>query len=316
MNQPQNIVFFVVDEFQPLDFFGPFEVFAAANQAAANQYQLTLCSNKKGIITSESGIKLHVDQTIYQVTSLDTLILCGGSGARKEQLSSKDLAQLSKLACRAKRVVSICTGAFLLAALKLPEEFCITTHWAHENEFNESYPNLELNCKALYLQQGKIWSSAGVTAGIDLSLALIEQDLGTAIANSVARQLVVYMKRPGDQHQFSEPLKHQFSAKGRLAKLPEWLLENIHKSITLVDIAKHFGLSLRQFNRVFKATFKTTPAKYLESLRLDQARILISNKQFTIEQISQKVGFKSADSFRRAFERKFSITPSLYRQQF
>ncbi|WP_251358650.1 GlxA family transcriptional regulator [Kangiella sp. TOML190] len=316
MSKLHHIAFFIVNEFQPLDLFGPLESFAAANQIAGPQYRLTLCSIKSGKVTSESGIQLQVDKSIYQISNLDTLVFCGGSGARKDRLSTRDLAQLERLATDTERLVSICTGAFLLAALNLPTRFSVTTHWDHENDFSKEYPDVTLNCKALYLQQGKVWSSAGVTAGIDLSLALIERDLGSSIANSVARQLVVYMKRPGDQSQFSDPLKHQVNAKGRLANLPNWLLKNISEPINVANLAEHFGLSLRQFNRVFKSTFKTTPAKYLESIRLDQARILLSNKQFTVEQIALKVGFNSADSFRRAFERKFSINPSLYQQQF
>jgi len=192
----------------------------------------------------------------------------------------------------------------------------VTTHWRHAHDLARRFPALKVDPKALYLKDGKFYTCAGIAAGIDLSLALIEEDFGPRVALSVARELVVYLKRPGGQEQFSEPLKFQTQASDRFADLAAWIQGHLQEDLSAEALADRACLSPRHFSRRFKDAFDATPAAFVESLRLTEARERLTLPDQTIERIAASVGFKSTDAFRRAFERRYGLKPTTYRKHF
>lgn len=316
MKETHKIVFLVVDGFQSLDLFGPLEAFAAANELAACGYDLSIAAFDKAPVESETGTKLIPDAKINELARADTLVLCGGRGPRTVVLGAMELADLKNLAANSGRVVSVCTGAFLMGQIGLADDRSIATHWKYADDLAEAYPAAKIDADALFRHDGKIWSSAGITAGIDLSLALIAKDFGRAVSVAVARHLVVHIQRTGDQAQYSEPLMAQSLDGGRLSLLLEWMTNNLTAPMDVETLADRVALGPRQFARIFREITGQTPARYVEHLRLDNARLILAEGMARIDQVSSAVGFKSADSFRRAFERRFSLSPSQYQARF
>ena len=192
----------------------------------------------------------------------------------------------------------------------------MTTHWAHAEDVARRFPALQLESNALFLKDGRFYTSAGITAGIDLSLAMIEEDHGPTIALAVARELVVYMKRSGGQEQYSEPLRFQVQSTSRFADLAAWIPGHLRQDLSVEALAERACICPRHFSRRFKIAFGTSPAAFVEALRLDEARQRLVSARRSIEATAASVGFRSADSFRRAFERRFGIAPSAYRSRF
>lgn len=316
VKETYKIVFLVVDGFQSLDLFGPLEVFAAANELAACGCDLSIAAFDKAPVKSETGAKIIPDAKISELARADTLFLCGGRGPRTVVLNANEITDLKNLAASSKRVVSICTGAFLLGQIGLADGRCIATHWKYADDLAEAYPAAKIDANALFRHDGKIWSSAGITAGIDLSLALIANDFGQAVSVAVARHLVVYIRRAGDQAQYSEPLMAQSQDGGRFSLLLESMTKDLTAPMDVETLAARVALGPRQFARIFRQTTGQTPARYVEHLRLDVARLMLAEGTARIDQVSRAVGFKSADSFRRAFERIFSLSPSQYQARF
>jgi transcriptional regulator GlxA family with amidase domain len=215
-----------------------------------------------------------------------------------------------------RRIASVCTGLYALAEAGLMAGRRATTHWQFAPLMAQRFPDLRLNADALYLRDGKFFTSAGVTAGIDLTLALIADDLGEAVAMAVARALVVYLKRPGNQAQFSEPLRFQSRANDGMSDLAAWMLRNLRQDLSVPLLAEQARLGVRHFSRRFHAEFGMAPAAYVERLRLDEARRRLAFRRHTVETIAEAVGYASADAFRRAFERRFGIGPAAYRKSF
>jgi len=311
-----KIIFVAVDGIQSLDLFGPLEVFAAANDIAGSPYEWQIASFSQEPVTTESGTKILPDVNLSKNLQVDTLVFCGGQGARTSSFNQEQIDILNNLCQKAERIVGICTGAFIISQLGIADDKHIATHWQHIKELESSNEKLLVDNDALFVQDGKIWTSAGVTAGIDLALALVSIDYGQSVSTSVARHLVVYIRRTGGQSQFSEPLKLQSNDAGRIAPILEWIMQNLSENITVDRLASMAGLSTRQFTRLFKATTQYAPAKYIEHIRLDKARLILTQGHHRISEIAYLVGYSNSDSFRRAFERKFSITPSLYKKQF
>lgn len=316
MADTHHIAFVVVDGFQPLDLFGPLEAFAAANALAGAAYDWRIAAVRPHPLVSESGVRLIPDVSIPSIGDIDTLVLCGGRGARKLVVSASQRQMLRRVASSARRTVSICTGAFVLAELGLVDGRRVTTHWRHARELRDRFPAVHVDADALFVRDETIWSSAGVTAGIDLALALIAEDHGSATAGTVARELVVYMRRAGDQAQFSEPLQAQSGGDSRLADLVEWAADHVAEPLTVEALAARAGMGTRHFSRVFRAAFDTSPARFIERLRLDKARVMLSSDAARIEEVARAAGFSSGDSFRRAFDRRFGLSPSQYQAQF
>jgi transcriptional regulator GlxA family with amidase domain len=247
---------------------------------------------------------------------MDTLVIPGGSGMREPAVAAKVGAWLVQRAGQVRRIAAVCTGVYGLAASGLLDGRRVTTHWRYAEHLANRFAAIRVDPRPLFVKDGPYYTSAGITAGIDLSLALIEEDHGPSVALAVARELVVYVKRPGGQAQYSEPLRFQARSTDRLADTASWIFANLELDLSIEALADRARLSARQFTRRFKRAFNTTPAVFVEMARLEEARRRLAAHHRTIESIAMSVGFHSADVFRRTFERRFGITPSTYRGRF
>ncbi|HSU24470.1 MAG TPA: helix-turn-helix domain-containing protein [Pyrinomonadaceae bacterium] len=304
-----------------LDLVGPFDAFSSAFTEGANGelepcYEPVIIGLTRRPFASENGIVFRPHKTIANAPSLDTLIIPGGKGLRVPETQSRVARWVGAQAENIRRIATVCTGAFGLAATGLLEGRKVTTHWRQAAELSTTFPQLNVDGNSLYLKDGKFYTCAGVTAGIDLSLALIQEDFGPRVALSVARELVVYLKRPGGQEQFSEPLKFQTKSLDRFAELGAFIQGHLTRDLSAEALAERTNLSPRHFARRFKSSFGTTPAAFVEDLRLREARERLTLQDQTVKSVAQSVGFKSDDAFRRAFERRYRIPPTVYRKQF
>lgn len=310
------------DGIQALDLTGPAEAFSAAiveenGDGAQRCYEvLVIGLTAEPFVAADSGLIYKPHKTIQNVPALDTLIIPGGPGLRRPETNAKVVSWVKSRASRIRRIATVCTGTYGLAPTGLIDGRRVTTHWRHARDLAERFPKLKVDPNALYLKDGNFYTSAGLTAGIDLSLALIEEDFGSRVALSVARELVVYLKRPGGQEQYSEPLQFQTRSTDPLADLVTWMTGHLHHDLSVESLAAKACLGARHFSRRFKDVFGTTPAAFVEELRLGEARQRLTMPNQNIETVAASVGFNSADAFRRAFERRYGITPSSYRKRF
>jgi transcriptional regulator GlxA family with amidase domain len=308
------------DGVQALDIAGPADAFTIANSlvaAKAPPYEVVLVGAKKGPIAAESGISLYAGTTLSRCGLLDTIIIPGGRTLRLAPGVRTELARwVRDNATRARRVASVCTGIYVLAESGLLEERAATTHWRFAADVQERWNRVKMNADAIFIKDGKYYTSAGVTAGIDLCLGFIEEDFGKEIAMRVAREMVVYLKRSGGQLQYSQPLHLQTEATSRFDDIVQWVRGNLSEDLTVEAIAERANLSPRHFTRKFLASFGITPADFVEELRLDEARWLLVNAGDSIDKVADDVGYASDDTFRRAFERRFGVVPTEYRKRF
>jgi transcriptional regulator GlxA family with amidase domain len=265
---------------------------------------------------AESGLRMVPDATLKDAPAFDTIVVPGGAGLREEKVNAAVATWLRTRAKRTRRIVSVCTGLYGLAASGLHDGRRATTHWAHAADAARRFPRVKLEPDAIFIKDGAFYSSAGMTAGIDLALALVEEDHGPALALATARQLVVYMKRSGGQIQYSEPLRFQTRGSDRFANLAAAVAADLGSNWTVESMAAHAGLSSRQFARRFNNVCAETPAAHLERLRLDAARQRMASGERDLARIAHGCGFRSDDVFRRAFERRFGVTPSAWRSRF
>lgn len=316
---PRRIGFVGYDEITALDLVGPMEAFDSANahcERGAPAYSFVVLSHKGRPFVSEAGLKIAADASFSDAPPLDTIIVPGGRGLRL----SADVAPIAKWlksrSRRVRRLASVCTGIYALGEAGLMDGRRATTHWHYAADVARRFPAIRLEPDAIYIRDGHIYTSAGVTAGIDLALSFIEEDLGGRIALAAARELVVYLKRTGGQMQFSEPLQFQARATDRFADLAAWLVSNLKKDLSVEVMAARAGLGARHFSRRFKSTFGVAPADYVEALRLDESRKRLGAPNQTVDSVAASVGYASADAYRRAFERRFGVAPSLYKKKF
>jgi len=319
---PRRIGFLGYEGVQTLDIVGPVDAFMAARLDETNGsdracYETFIIGVSDKPFVSESGVILKPHCSMKTAPELDTLIVPGGRGLRLNREISSKISEWIKLRVpRIRRIASVCTGIYGLAPTGLLDGRVVTTHWRFAKDLSARFPKLKVNANALFLKDDRLYTAAGITAGIDLSLALIEEDYGAAVALAVARELVVYLKRPGGQEQYSEPLQFQSKSTDRFADLAIWMQGHLHCDLSVEALAKRACLGSRHFSRRFKDRFATTPAAFVEELRLNEARQRLSAANNTIETVAESVGFKSADAFRRAFERRFGVQPSSYRRHF
>lgn len=316
MGGSHHIVFLVTSEFQAMDLFGPAEAFDAAGTLGGPDYRINVATLSGRAAATEAGIRVSATTGLRDLDSIDTPVLCGGKGPRTQRLNRSQLKTITEAAGRSKRLVSICTAAFLLARAGLASGRRVATHWRYAHDLQREFPDTRVDGDAIFLRDGPVWSSAGVTAGIDLSLALIAEDCGQPVAAAVARQLVIYMHRTGNQAQYSDPLHAQADADERFADLIAWMSNHLGEPLTVEALAERVSLTPRHFSRVFTEHFGVTPGRYVESLRLDQARSLLDEGHARIDQVAHAVGYASDVAFRRAFERRFQMTPTQYRNRF
>jgi transcriptional regulator GlxA family with amidase domain len=310
--RPKTIVILIYDDAQPIDIAGPLQAFMTANEEAGGQaYRVKVAAVRHGGLDLTGGLRVLVAPPPRRA---DTLVVPGGPGVHAAKASPIQIAAVRKLARQARRVCSVCTGAFLLAEAGLLDNRQAVTHWRACARLAAEYPNIRVLNDPIWVRDNHIWTSAGVTAGIDLTLALIEEDLGAALALRVARRLVVYMRRPGGQAQHSAPLALQ--AADTFGPLMEWMLANLQKPLKVEQLAERSGMAPRSFHRHFLARTKLTPAKAIEQLRLDQARALIETTNLRLITVAARVGFGSEERLRRSFRRAFGVAPNDYRERF
>ena len=315
-----HIVFAVYQGFELLDMSGPASVFDGANHVLAQGakppfYAIDLVSVDGGLVRSSSGIAVHsLSWDELASGAVDTLLVVG---AQREQLlqAVADPALrtwLPQLAAKAPRFGSVCSGAFILAALGLLDGRCVATHWDACAPLAGAFPSVRVDSDSLYVVDGPIWTSAGVTTGIDMALAMVAHDLDAAIASQIAKGLVLYARRPGYQSQFSPLLKAQTKADSPFADLISWIMTNLDASLDVSTLATRAGLSERTFHRKFTAATGETPARFVESARLDAARMLLS-RGTSLKSVAALIGLAPAPRFAEAFERRFGVTPKLFR---
>jgi transcriptional regulator GlxA family with amidase domain len=319
--KPRHIVIVGYDGVMGLDLVGPMEAFASAQLSSPKGgreacYRVTIAALEAKTFRSEFGLTCTAEKSLVDVRDVDTLLIPGGRGLRESTDHRKLTAWLQKNASSIRRVASICTGIYGLAPSGLLNGRNVATHWRFAADLAKRYPRLKVNPSSLYEKDGKFWTAAGVTAGIDLSLALIEEDFGSEVALLVARELVVYMKRPGGQEQYSEPLHFQIQTRTRFVDLLPWMLAHLEQELSVEALAARVSLCPRQFSRRFTKEFGSSPASFVRRLRLDEARQRLSAPECTVEGVARSVGFRDGDNLRRAFERYFGVAPSAYRGRF
>jgi transcriptional regulator GlxA family with amidase domain len=320
-NKHHRVSILAYEGCQLLDVTGPAAVFGAVNEGRRAEgqgepfYDLRIVSPDGGAVTASCGVTIQSRKIGGRAETLpDTLLVAGGSRGLKAAMVREDLQRWLRLAApRAKRFGSVCTGAFVLAAAGLLDGRRVATHWASCDRLAASFPALEVDADSLYVVDGKVWTSAGVTTGIDMALALVEADLGATVANLIARHFVLYARRPGYQSQFSPLLQAQTRSDAQFAALIDWMQENLDGRLDVPALAARAGLSERSFYRKFTEATGKTPAHFVEGLRLDAARTLLA-QGLPIKAIAGKVGLNSPARLGQAFERRFGMAPSLFRE--
>jgi len=302
---PLRVVFAAVPPIQIVDLTAPFEVFARAGG-----YRVELVSNSPGgLVASSSGLTVSGASDYRKLRGkVDTLLVPGGDGAEELACDGEFLQWLQAMSGRVRRIGSICTGAMLLAAAGILDHRRAATHWRWCARLKRDFPRVLVESDPIYVRDGHVYSSAGVTAGIDLALAMVEEDFGTRRALDIARDLVIFLRRTGGQSQFSSLLAAQSSARRPIEDLPAWILENLAADLSVAALAGRCGMSPRQFARVFAAEKKTTPARFVEKIRVDAARALLQTSGGGIKEVAEQCGFGSADSMRRSFLRTLGVT--------
>ncbi|WP_411835724.1 GlxA family transcriptional regulator [Pseudomonas chlororaphis subsp. aurantiaca] len=305
---------------QVLDVTGPLQVFASANDLARHKglplpYAVSVIAAGDGPVTTSAGLALLAEPLPAPGTPCDTLIIAGGWGVYAAAEDPALVAWVRQQAALARRVASVCTGAFLLAASGWLDGRRVVTHWTRCEQLARRYPRLRVEANPIFINEGPVWTSAGVTAGIDLALALVEADLGHAMALDVARQLVVFLKRPGGQSQFSATLALQKQG-SRFDDLHAWIAENLGRELNLPTLAEQAGMSERSFVRHYRADTGQTPARAIEQIRVESARRLLGDSGVPIKRIAVQCGFGSEETLRRSFLRLVGVTPQAYRERF
>jgi transcriptional regulator GlxA family with amidase domain len=312
-----RVAFVVFDGFQALDLVGPYEVFQHAS-ALTGAYDCEVVAPSAGLVRSGSGLLVYAGSGVAAAdpAGVDTLVVAGGQGVDQARKDATLTGWIAAAAGQARRVASVCSGVFLLAAAGVVTRQRVTTHWAREGQLSREHPELTVDCDPIFIRDGRIWTSAGVTAGMDLALALVEDDLGRETAHTVAQELVLFLRRPGSQSQFSVPL---WSAQPRTDPIRS-ALSAIHSDPGarhgIADLAARAGLSARHLQRRFTAEVGTGPAAYVERVRIEAARRALAETDDPVEVIARRCGFGTAETLRRAFHRTTRVAPSDYRNRF
>jgi len=321
--RPHRVLLVAFPGAQVLDVTGPLETFATASRllrrpgAAADAYSVEIAAREAGPFATSSGLRLVADRPFSAVRGpVDTLLVAGGLGTPEALEDAALLRFLRRQAPRAGRVASICTGAFLLAGAGLLEGRRATTHWAFTAELAARHPGVRVEPDRLYVRDGAVWSSAGVTAGMDLALALLEEDHGRAAALDVARRLVLFLHRPGGQAQFSTWLEAQGTDREPVREAQRAVLERPGEGWSVTALARRAGMSPRHFARVFARDVGCTPARFVERARVEAARRRLEESDAGVEEVAEQCGFGSAETLRRAFLRSLRVSPADYRKRF
>lgn len=324
----RTVAMFMYPDSQSLDISGPMEVFALASRQAQEEepgrpplYALRFVASERGAVAMASGMRIVADSACSELAgsaeTIDTLLVSGGMGSALDWVRAEraTVAWLAAMARRTRRIGSICSGALLLAEAGILHGRQATTHWLDVAELRQRYPGTQVVADAIYVHDGAVWTSAGITAGMDLALAMVAADHGMPLALKVAKRMVMVTKRSGGQSQFSHQLASQ-AAPGAMAELAEWLSENRKRQVGVAEMAQRVHMSPRNFGRRFQAIFGSTPQKYLEGLRIDAAKPLLEHSLRDMKGVAAEAGFGSAEAMRRAFLRQLGILPAEYRARF
>jgi transcriptional regulator GlxA family with amidase domain len=320
----RRVVLVAFPDVQVLDVTGPLEVFANANRRLealsdrrSPRYTIEIAAREAGPLRTMSGIELVAKSALRDVRgAIDTLLVAGGDGTRAAVQDRALVDFIRRTAPRARRVASICTGTFLLAKAGLLDGRRATTHWASCAALAESYPRIHVETDPIFVRDGKMWSSAGVCAGMDLALALAEQDHGRELALTVAQWMVLFLKRPGGQSQFSVGLAAQATEHERIRELQAWAQAHLGADLGIAALAKRVAMSPRNFARVFAREVGETPARWIERARIEAARRVLEESDDGVDAIASRCGFGTAETMRRAFLRHLRVAPSAYRARF
>jgi transcriptional regulator GlxA family with amidase domain len=323
--QTRRIVFVAGPGVEILDLVGPLQVFARAsemhsraNPGSAPIYlvDVVTISSSRSLIAN-CCLRVTAHRTFREVRGkIDTLLVAGGEAIEKNEISPEAVRWLKRIAPRIRRVGSVCTGAMLLARAGLLDGRRATTHWNWCQTLIKRAPRADVDPDPIFVRDENVYTSAGVTAGMDLALAMVEEDYGSRLALQVARNLVLYLRRPGGQSQFSAALSLQLTDRKPLRELEAWVLGNLHKPLTVPLLAQRVAMSPRNFARVFTKEMKTTPAKFVERLRVEAARRRLEESQNSMEMIADECGFGNVNSMRNVFQRTLKIAPGQYRRHF
>lgn len=321
--KPIRVAFFAYPGIQGLDLSGPYEMFARATRLLRDEdrthpgYELTIVSTQTDPTEASSGFRFVPDVTFGALRGeIDTLLVVGGKGVDAQMKDRALLRWLQRMAGRVRRLGSVCTGTFLLAEAGLLEGRTVTTHWGRAEALARRYPGVHVEQDRIWMKDGNLYSSAGVSAGMDLALALVEEDLGVEVAVAVARAMVVYLRRPGDQSQYSAPLRLQSAETPSVRELVAWATEHPASDLSVPALAKRIGKSPRHLARVFRKELGISPAEAVEQLRIEAARRWLQQSAASLEEVAARSGFGSAEVLRRAFLRALHVTPSAYRARF
>lgn len=302
----------IFPDFQLLDAAGPISVFEVASRFVGRQTSIKPLALTEGLVRSSSGVEMMA-QNIKDVRALDILIVAGGEGISGVMLSEPTLAFLKNAARRVRRIASVCSGAFVLASAGLLDGRRATTHWGRTAEFLAAFPKVRLEPDRIFVKDDNAWTSAGISAGIDLALAMVAEDHGEEIARETARQLVVYHRRSGGQSQFSTLLELK-APSGRFKPLLSWARERLDQPLTVERMAEQAHMSARHFTRAFIAEIGMTPSKAIEKLRVEVAKSRVEDIGEPIEEIARSTGFGDPERMRRAFMRAFGQPPQSLRR--
>ena len=313
----RRVALIAFDDVQHLDVAGPAEVFSLANRHAGGDYALELLAPGGERLRTSSGLVLVPDRELRRFRgAADTIVVAGGRGTARAERDEALIAWLRRAAPRARRVTSVCTGAFLLARAGLLDGRRATTHWSACAELAHRYPAIAVDPEPIYVRDGKVATSAGVTAGMDLALALVEEDLGAAAALLVARSLVLFVRRPGGQSQFSAQLRAQPATRAPLRELQGWIADHLDADLSVPALAVQAAMSERHLARTFREETGMTPAAYVEAARLERARAELESTGLAVEAVAARCGFGTTETMRRAFARRLGVSPSQYRARF
>jgi transcriptional regulator GlxA family with amidase domain len=320
----RRVVLVVFPNLQILDAVGPHEVFAAANRRLdalgdkrSPRYVLEVVSREAGAVSSWSGLEFKAPKALRDVRGpVDTVVVVGGEGSRAAAADRAYTDFVKRTAPRARRVASVCTGAQVLAEAGMLDGKRAVTHWAYCDALARTYPKVTVESDSIFVRDGKVWTSAGVCAGMDLALALVEDDHGRELALTVAKWLVIFLKRPGGQSQFSVGLAAQATEHERIRELQTWAQANLASDLGIARLAKRVAMSPRNFARVFAREVGETPARWIEMARVEAAQRLLEESDDGVEAIAARCGFGTAETLRRAFLRQIKVAPSAYRARF
>lgn len=306
------VAFLIFPDFQLLDAAGPIAAFEIAEYVRPGSYALSVVARDAGLVKSSSGASMAA-RGLPRARSVDTLVVAGGNGTRPAALCARTRRFVLGCAARSRRVTSVCSGSYVLAASGLLDGRPATTHWSRTPDFERRFPRVRLEPDRIFVRSGKLWTSAGITAGIDLALALIEGDLGEEVARRTAQELVVYHRRPGGQSQFSALLELERPG-GRFAALLDHVRAHLRSRLDVEALARSAGMSPRHFARLFREELGVTPARAVERLRAETAHAALASGAGSVHDVAQACGFGSAERMRRSFLRVYGTPPSTVRR--